>query len=72
MERPKLGRRKFNMHYFVTFYFSSGKKMKFIYSEEKFKNMISSLHSAWGGCYIAGEEWGINFSQVTHYIVNKE
>ncbi len=58
-----------NEDYIVEFFFSSGEIMLVAYSEEKFIAMYTSLQKCWNNCCIASEDFGINFSQVTHYKV---
>jgi len=57
--------------YIITIYFSSGSKFRFDYSKENLDKMIASLRKHWTSTVIAGEGFGINFSQVTHYQVKE-
>lgn len=57
--------------YEVTFHFTSGETMIVTYSKEKLDEMWNTIKKAWNHCCVASDEWGINFSQVTHYRVKK-
>ncbi len=58
-----------NEDYIVTFYFTSGETMLVTYSQEELSKMFKTLKNAWHQCCIADNNFGINFSQVTHYKV---
>lgn len=58
-----------NEDYEVTFYFSSGQTLVVTYSKERLEELCKTIRAAWRSCCIAGDEWGINFAQVTHYKV---
>jgi hypothetical protein len=58
-----------NENFTVTFYFTSGEKLLVVYSQEKFNEMIISLKKCWNDCYAIDDEFGFNFAQITHYMV---
>jgi|GEM_PF-3587810 hypothetical protein len=58
-----------NEDYIVTFYFSSGEMMNVTYSKEKLDAMLIALRKSWNVSCMSYDEFGINFSHVTHYIV---
>ncbi len=55
----------------MTLYFSNGKTMILTYSEDSLLKQIEVLKKGWDHCYIVCEEYGVNFSLVTHYEVKE-
>ena len=55
---------------FVTFYFISGTNLHVSFTKEKFNELIKLLSKSFD-CNVIGNESGINFAHVTHYIVKK-
>jgi len=51
----------------IRFYFSSGLHMDVSYSTEKFNDVIKFIINGGFSGVIACDEYGINFSQITHY-----
>lgn len=55
----------------ITFYFVSGQSMDVTYSKTNRDELVKVLQKCWSTANNAGENFGINFSLVTHYIVKK-
>lgn len=51
----------------ITFHFVSGKTMDVLFSQDKLDEILKSLARGWTTCSSIGQEWGINFSLVSHY-----
>lgn len=56
-----------NSIYIFTVYFSSGKTLSAKFNGKKKKEILNSLKKGWNETTSIGEEFGINFSLVTHY-----
>lgn len=51
----------------ITFHFTSGKTMDVTYSKAKFLELMGYVREGSFGFWSVGDDFGINFSQVTHY-----
>lgn len=60
-----------NIDYKVTFHFVCGKSLDVHYSQEKFFELIDRLNEGWDSCLTTGEQFGLVFSHVTHYVAEK-
>jgi hypothetical protein len=59
-----------NVDIVVEFHFVSGESLKVNFSKDKFNNILECLKKGWDGCFSIGENFGLNFSLVTHYEVS--
>jgi len=59
-----------NKDYIITFYFVSGKQLEVEYNEVNKNNLIEKLKN-WNTVNAIGQDFGINFTLVTHYEVNE-
>jgi hypothetical protein len=57
--------------YQFTFHFSSGKSIDILMSQEQNNKLIESLKKGWNEISITDENYGLNFSLITHYTVKK-
>lgn len=60
-----------NIEKIVTFHFVSGKTLDVKYSQEKFDEHMQFLKENWRDVNSIADTFGINFSLVTHYVVEK-
>lgn len=51
----------------IIFYFVSGETMHVCYTKEIWQEILKKLKGGWNGLGTITEEYGINFSLVTHY-----
>jgi hypothetical protein len=58
--------------YIITYFLTSGEHMNVSNTDAQLVITLSKLKSNWNGCCIACEEYGINFTHVTHYRITKE
>lgn len=58
--------------YIFTAHFTSGKSLDIEFRKKKLDDLISILSKQWHGATSIGDEFGVNFSEVTHYLIRKK
>jgi hypothetical protein len=63
-------KKQIDKYYNVKFYFVSGKQLEVEYNEVNKNTLIEKLKN-WNTVNAIGQDFGINFTLVTHYEVNE-
>jgi hypothetical protein len=58
-------------NYIITFFFSCGKSQDVQFQKDKMQELFKNLARGWNTCSTIGQEFGMNFAQVTHYKVKR-